>query len=159
MSAVMKKSGVDDRRRQELAKIHIARARLRLSDELYREIIGRVAPGKRSSAELDQVERGRLLDEFQKCGFVEGASHTTKLDDFDDAEPQHRLIRGLWSDCAKLGIVRNGSDKALRHFIKRVGGADSIRWLNAQASNRVIEALKAMKTRAGHRQRSPGRQK
>jgi hypothetical protein len=96
-------SRTDNRRRAEIAKIKIAQKRLCLDDEVYRAIIERVCNGKRSAADLDETERGALLDEFKRLGFREGGSYSAKLDDFDDREPQPRLIRALWSDLKALG--------------------------------------------------------
>jgi phage gp16-like protein len=145
------------RRKAELGKIHLAKKRLGLNDEVYREIIGRLFPGKMSAGDLDQTERGKLLDELRRFGFVEGASYTTKLDAFSDREPQARLIRALWADCAAFGAIHDSSERALRSFIKRVGRSDSINWLSATQASAVIEGLKAMKARAGHRQSSTAR--
>ncbi len=145
------------RRKSELAKIHLAKKRLGLDDETYRAIIARVCGGKTSAGDLDQTERGKLLNEFQRFGFLEGASYTTKLDDFDDHEPQARLIRALWTDLTAIGALRDSSERALRSFIKRTVRSDSISWLTAHQANVCIEALKAMKARAGHRPASTAR--
>jgi phage gp16-like protein len=147
----------DGRRNAELAKIHLGKKRLGLSDDVYREIIARVCNGKMSAGDLDETERGKLLDEFKRFGFIEGASYTTKLSDFDDREPQARLIRALWADLTAIGALHDSSEKALRNFIKRTAKSDSIIWLTAQQANAVIEGLKAMKARAGHRQNSTAR--
>jgi hypothetical protein len=89
-----------------------------------------------------------LLDEFTRLGFREGNSFTTKLSDFSYGEPQARLIRAYWSDCKAAGAIRDSSEKSLRRFIQRTAKVDDIRWLTALDANKVIEALKAMKTRA-----------
>ncbi len=71
----------DPRRQAAIARIHVAKKALRLSDELYRAIIARVTGGKRSSAALDAAERGRLLDELRRLGFeamdARGRSNTS----------------------------------------------------------------------------------
>jgi hypothetical protein len=145
------------RRKAMIAKIKIAQKRLGLDDPTYRAVIAHVCPGKRSAADLDESELGTLLDYFKSVGFVEGGSFTTSLDDYSDSEPQHRMIRGLWADLKAFGVVRNGSEKALQAFIKRITKIDSLRWLGPRESNVVIEALKAMKARAGFKQASTGR--
>jgi hypothetical protein len=89
-----------------------------------------------------------LLDEFTRLGFREGNSFTTKLSDFSYGEPQARLIRAYWSDCKAAGAMSDSSEKSLRRFIQRTAKVDDIRWLTALDANKVIEALKAMKTRA-----------
>jgi hypothetical protein len=86
-------------RKGALAKIHIAKARLKLTDELYRSIVAEISGGRTSSAgELNEKELGQMLDRFKAAGFREGDSYSKKLDDFNDREPQARFIRCLWSD-------------------------------------------------------------
>ncbi len=136
----------ENRRRSELGKIHLARKGRGLDDAVYREILQRVT-GKSSAGDLDQAERGKVLDEFKRMGFREGNSHSKRLEDFDDSEPQARLIRCLWSDLHESGVVRDGSDRALQRFIKRTAKVDSIRWLGPHEGNAIIEALKSMKKR------------
>lgn len=157
MNGTANKREEGGRRKAELAKIHVAKKRLGLDDDTYRAIIARVCNGKTSAGDLDEAERGKLLDEFQRFGFLEGASYTTKINDFDDREPQARLIRALWADLTAIGALRDSSEKALRSFIKRTAKSDSIRWLTAEQANMCIEGLKMMKTRAGHRQNSTAR--
>jgi phage gp16-like protein len=139
----------------ELGKIHIGKKRLGLDDETYRLIIARVC-GKSSAAELDQAERGALLDEFKRLGFLEGGSYTTRLEDFQDREPQAKLIRALWADLEAFGALADASEKALMNFVRRVGKVDRIEWLTPLQANACIEGLKAMKARAGYKQRSTG---
>jgi hypothetical protein len=136
------------RRRAALAKVHIAKTRLRLDDQSYRSVIGRVCGGKTSAGDLDEAELGRLLDEFKNAfNFREGVSFTKKLSDFPDTEPQRQLINCLWTDLAALKIIRDGSEKALRKFVERTTKIAQLRWLTAGDANKVIEAMKAMKAR------------
>jgi len=146
----------DARRQVELGKIHIAKKRLNLDDATYRAIIARVCAGNTSAANLDQDERGKLLDEFKRLGFLEGGSYTKKLSDFNDREPAARLIRALWADLEAFGAIQDASEKALRNFVKRQTGKAALQWLTAVDANKVIEGLKAMKARAGFKQNSTG---
>jgi phage gp16-like protein len=153
---MIKTPKADARRRVELAKIHVAKKRLRLDDATYRAIIARVCVGKTSAANLGEHERGALLDEFKRLGFLEGGSFTKKLSDFNDREPAARLIRVLWASLEAFGVLHDASEKALRQFIKRTAKAESIRWLTAEQASAVIEGLKAWKARAGYKQNSTG---
>lgn len=59
-------------RNTDLAKIHIAKARLGMPDDQYRDLlwtIGRV----KSAKDLDWAGRQRLLDHFKACGFAPAA--------------------------------------------------------------------------------------
>jgi phage gp16-like protein len=153
MSAQTRES---DRRRAELAKIHVARKRLGLDEPTYRAIIARLCGGKLSAADLNQGERSALLDYFKSSGFLEGGSYTKKLSDFDDREPQAKLIRALWADLEAFGVLHDASEKALMKFVRRVGKVDRIEWLTPVQANACIEGLKAMKSRAGFKQKSTG---
>jgi len=141
------------RRRSELAKIHVAKKRLALDEETYRATIARVCGGKTSAGDLDEDERGNLLDEFKRFGFIEGGSYTTSIADFDDHEPQARLIRCFWADLKTIGALRDSSEQALADFIRCATKVDSIRWLTVQQANVVIESLKQWKRRIGYRLR------
>jgi len=118
----------DTRRRAEIAKIHIAAKRLGLDENTYRAFLMREG-GASSAAELDQAGRSKVLDAFKAAGFIEGHVQIAKLEDFDDPEPQMRLVRCLWADLAALNALGDASDKALRSLIKRTAKVDSIRWL------------------------------
>lgn len=52
-----------------LAKIHIAKKDLGLTDEAYRDIIAINFPGKSSAKALTKAEQGRLLDLFRARGW------------------------------------------------------------------------------------------
>jgi|GEM_PF-465937 len=132
------------------AKLHVAKKRLGLDDEVYRAVLQKVT-GKSSSADLDGAELGRVLDEFQRLGFREGASFSAKLEDFGDRWPQARFVRALWTECAALGLFRDTSERALRRFIKRQAKVESINWLTPRGAAAVITALKVMKSR--HKQK------
>jgi phage gp16-like protein len=157
MKGKLKNGDPNASRKASLAKIHVARKRLDLDEPTYRALVARVCGGKTSSADLDQLERSKLLDEFKRLGFLEGEGATLRtksMSDFPDAEPQARLIRALWADCTSFGLIEDGSDKALRQFIRRTTKIDDIRFLTAIDANKVIEGLKAMKKRAGFRRQS-----
>ena len=62
-----------DRRRAELARIHIGRKALGLDDDAYRAMLRRTA-GVRSAADLDQEGRAAVLDRLRANGaFVRGS--------------------------------------------------------------------------------------
>jgi phage gp16-like protein len=161
----------DPRRRAAIAKIHVAKKSLRLSDELYRAIIARVTGGKRSSAALDAAERGRLLDELRRLGFqsneprnVELASRVRSHDGIaangrakqpessiahePHGAAQARKIHLLWRKLGKGAKLRDASERGLRHFVRRQTGCDALEWLSAKEANDVIEGLKAWQRRS-----------
>jgi phage gp16-like protein len=152
MTAAMEK-----RRRAEIAKIHLlAKKRAGMDDHTYRAFLMRET-GKSSAAELDQAERSKVLDTLKTAGFVEGASRIAKLDDFDEREPQTKLIRCLWADLTAMGVLADSSERALQRFIRQTAGVDHIRWLGPHESNRSIAGLKSWLQR--ERERRQGRRK
>ena len=67
-----------DHRNTELARIHIAKQQLGMSDDDYRAMIktvGRAPTG--SSKDLDYAGRQRVLDHLKACGFKAKASAKT----------------------------------------------------------------------------------
>ena len=161
-------------RRAALAKIHVAKKMLRLSDELYRASIARVTGGKRSSALLDTAERGRLLDELRRLGFrsdvprrrqrnaitaITPASAAPVVRATHDAQAvalaphgaaQARKIHMLWRKLAAAAKLRDPSARGLRHFVRRQTGRDALEWLTAAEANSVIEGLKAWRHRVAN---------
>ncbi len=161
----------DPRRQATIARIHVAKKSLRLSDELYRAIIARVTGGKRSSASLDAAERGRLLDELRRLGFEskrpQGGELASLVRSHDGtasnapakqpsawvahephAAAQARKIHLLWWKLAMVAKLRDASARGLRQFVRRQTGCDALEWLSANKANDVIEGLKAWRRRA-----------
>lgn len=133
--------------RAALAKVHIARKELRLSDENYRAILVRIT-GHDSSAGLDGRQIDKVLDEFRRLGWV--PKKAFKRSD----KPFVRLAYALWKEAAQVGAVSSSSKKALRSFVERQTrrggdhGIDDPEFLRAADARRVTEALKAMIQRA-----------
>jgi len=55
--------------KRQIALVHVAKARLGLNEEDYRELLARFGQGARSSKELTQGQLEELLQHFKKCGF------------------------------------------------------------------------------------------
>lgn len=129
-----------------LAKIHIACKDLGLAEEDYRAILRRVA-GAESAAKLTPAAHEAILTEFRRLGWkpafrqAEGSAKRS-------AKPGVRLIFGLWTECARRGIVQDGSRRALLAFVVRQTGIAQPDWLTPQQVNIVVEGLKAMIARA-----------
>lgn len=141
-------------RGDELAKIHIAKADLNLSEEIYRDIIREASGGKtESSAKLNWRGRRDVLERFRELGWKPrhagkktGQRPSRPLADY----PEARMIRGLWIELHQLynagaaKAVRDPSEKALNSFVKRQTGVDDLHWLQRRGRvDHIIEALKA----------------
>ncbi|RMG56323.1 MAG: regulatory protein GemA [Gammaproteobacteria bacterium] len=58
---------MDDRRRSDLARIHLAKKQLGLDDEAYRDMLWTIAR-VRSAADLDDFGRRKVIEHLRKCG-------------------------------------------------------------------------------------------
>lgn len=123
-----------------LAKLHIARKELRLSEADYRAALTR-ATGKASAADLDADEREKALAEFRRLGW-KGKPTKASID-----RPHVGKLIALWREAASDGVVRDGSDVALRAFVLRQTGVAAPQFLAAKKAASVIEAIKAMRRR------------
>ncbi len=154
-----KTASTSPRRRMLLGKVHIAKKQLGLDDETYRGILVDKFD-KNSASKLSDRHLTDLIEHFKTLGFKgqpkRGRAKSTTPARADtpamDREKQIRKIRALWVSLHCLGILRDGSEKALTAFAKRVsGGKDtgiaSLTWLHGAAIYKVTEALKAMAAR------------
>ncbi len=138
-----------DYRRRCLAKIHIAKKELGLSDEEYRALIDSTIAGRTSAADLDEAELRHLLDRLQALGW------RPRLPRSGD-RPLPATVwkaRGLWLRLHQLGAVRDPRWTALARFAKRMTGIADLRQLNGQQATIVIEALKGWLERTENRSR------
>ena len=92
-----------DQRRRDLATIHMAKKQLDMDDAAYRDILWSVAR-VRSSSELDQAGRNKLLDHFRACGW----KPTPKVNEWafiDKAAPDRRpLLKKICMVCKSMGV-------------------------------------------------------
>lgn len=128
-------------RNGDLAAIHIAKARLGLPEDEYRDLMATVCGGIRSAAQLDITGRRRFLAHLQAClrqqqperpqAVIRGA-----------LTPQQRLMWSLWMRLADAGLVNERSMSALQAWTARQTGVDQIVWLNPQQQQLVLASLK-----------------
>ena len=126
--------------------IHTAKSKLQLDDETYRLML-QEETGKNSTTAMAVWELEKIVTRLKKSGFKvkKPALKAKRNISADDA--QSKMIRGLWIELHQAGIVRDPSETALAHWVKRQTGVDALQWLtSAQASN-VIEALKQWQQR------------
>jgi phage gp16-like protein len=127
-----------------LAKVHIAKKELALSDESYRAILSRVT-GHESSADCSEGQLERLFVEFRRLGWAPQKGTRAPA-------PKHvRLIYALWKEAGVVGAVANATKEALRAFVLRQTGKAAPEFCTPSDANRVSEGLKAMIRRAGER--------
>ncbi len=134
--------------RADLAKIHIAKKELGLTDEAYRDIM-RERFGKESAAKLTVGQACRLINHFRSLGWK--PKYQQKLPGVysKPTDGQEGKIIALWLELAKAGVVRNKSDRALQAFVRRMTKKHHMRWCTTGEKNTIIEALKDWGAREG----------
>lgn len=124
--------------------IHTAKGKLQLDDATYRDML-KAETGKTSTKDMLVWEMEKVLKRLKASGFKVRKAHVVKREPADD--PQSKKIRALWLELHELGIVRDASETALAHFIKRQTGVEALQWLTTAQASHCIEALKAWKQR------------
>ncbi len=139
---------ITQNRRADLAKIHIAKQDLGLDRETYEAILWHQAK-VHSSADLDAAGRGKVLAYFKSKGWSpkRGKGSPTSQHKAPGSKSQADKIRALWITMHKAGMIKNGSEQSLNHYVKRITGIDQVDWLYSNKANRVIESLKQWQAR------------
>lgn len=132
-------TGQDATRKRELALIHMAKATLGLSRDDYEHVL-RTVTGKVSAADLNVVERDKLLKHFKAKGFQVKPTEKSKQARTLAQDAQSRKVRAMWLMLHALGQVRDPSEAALAAYVRRMAKVDALQWANHYA---VIESLKA----------------
>lgn len=134
--------------RADLAKIHIAKKELGLTDDAYRDLL-RERFGKESAAKLTPGQAYRLLEYFKYLGWRPRYQHRLPGVFSRPADPQEGKIVALWIELHKAGVVRDRSDHALQAFVLRMTRINNLKWCSTSEKNRLIEALKDWGAREG----------
>ncbi len=138
------------------AAIHVAKKQLGLDDDSYRAINLRIT-GKESSKDMTPNERGAVLAEMRRLGFVPTPPASRSREIAAPAPQKARRARGalslegpyvakmraLWISGWNLGVVRDRTDEALAAFVRRQTGVDHVSWVrDPVTAAKAIEALK-----------------
>ncbi|EBN1941783.1 regulatory protein GemA [Salmonella enterica] len=126
--------------------IHIAKGRLGIDTETYRQMLLSVT-GKTSTSDMNPSQLNKVLTAMKAKGFVVKPSRkartTRQLADY----PQAKKLRALWLEMHAQGFVRDSSEAALRRWVKRETGVDGLQWLEADKASTAIEKLKKWQER------------
>ncbi|MFQ2020647.1 gp16 family protein [Aeromonas veronii] len=125
-----------------------------LDDECYRDLLASHT-GKRSAALLSEQELEQVLAAFKAAGFIPKPARHAANRRLSPAVGSHvrvneiAKIRAIWCEMARLGIIRDGSETALNHWVQRMTarlnggvGVAEVGWLDAPLAVKVLEALK-----------------
>lgn len=126
----------------QIKLIHTAKRALNLTDENYKDILAGF--GAESCKNLSLENYRRVMAIFEQMGFK--AELKSKI---NHRRPRNEMasgdqigkIKGLWKTSE---VVRDKSDSALNHFIKRIAGVDHIDWLPERDVHKVIKAIECL---------------
>jgi phage gp16-like protein len=131
-------SAVQDDRRADLAKIHLAKKQLGLSDEDYRSIMLTVA-GARSAAELSYEGRLKLLAHFQRCGWRARPSKTPRRPQRPTPSAEKiPLVRRIRAQLISLG---NLPDEYADGIATQMFRVDRYEWCHVDQLHAISAAL------------------
>ena len=137
--------------------VQVGRRSLGLDDETYRELLTQQS-GKCSAAALSIQELDKVLQAMKGAGFKPTVKRGVKGGKQKRLSPvsgtqvrtaEIGVIRAIWITMAKHGLLRDGSETALNHYVERqtvrinngVGVAE-VSWLDGALAYSVLESLK-----------------
>ncbi|HWQ37053.1 MAG TPA: regulatory protein GemA [Burkholderiales bacterium] len=136
------RANAEQRRRRELAQIHIAKAALQLDEDTYRDMLFTLAR-VRSAADLDFAGRRRVIEHLKSRGWRPQRSRQSR----HAHDPVARKALALWLDLRDRGLISDASSQALAAFCRRVTGIERLEWMSSEQLAAVIEGLKAWSRR------------
>ncbi|WCT72076.1 regulatory protein GemA [Sphingomonas naphthae] len=140
------------RRRALIAKVHVAKKELGLTDDDYMAVLMDVA-GVSSAADCSDGQLVDVVERFKSRGFTaKAAASAPRPQRGGRPAADHKVAgkaRAMWISLHQLGAVRNPSEQALEAFACRQLGCERMQWADQRLGYRLIEALKAMAEREG----------
>jgi hypothetical protein len=125
--------------KSQLALIGVARKRLALDEDTYRDILHAVA-GVESARDLDWIGFTKLMERFKALGFESDWSQRTFGNRRGMATPaQIDTIRRMWEAYA----VAPG-EAGLNAWLQRTAKVSALRFLDADGAHKAINGLRAM---------------
>ncbi|MBF4797931.1 gp16 family protein [Aeromonas hydrophila] len=144
-------------RTRQIRLVQVGRRNLGLDEETYRELLTQQS-GKRSAAELTLQELDKVLLAMKAAGFkptVKGPVKETASKRLSPARgasvktAEIGVIRAIWITMHRHGLLRDGSENALNHYVERQTvrlnngiGVAEVAWLSEALAYSVLESLK-----------------
>ena len=130
-------------RQANLAKIHIAKKDLGISDDAYRAMLMDVAKVD-SASKLDFHGQYAVLQRLKELGWSPKSSKN-KGRKAGLVKTQADKIRACWITMHQENIVHDAGESALGNYIKRMTKGEKQRpeFLDRKESNMIIESLKS----------------
>lgn len=135
-----------DPRRAALAKIHIAKKELAMTDDSYQALLLRLT-GKESAQALSLPDLEKVLAEFKRFGWQPKPRKKKPQAVEDWRMPRIRLLKRLWLWLHQHQQVRDPSDSALLSFCQQHMQAAQLLWADSAELNKCVEALKSWQRR------------
>ena len=137
-----------DHRNTDLAKIHVAKKQLGLTDEDYRAMLwtqGRV----NSASDLDHAGRQRVLEHLRACGFKPVASTTTKRPARPTPAPEKiKLVRRIRAQLISLNGL---PDTYADGIAEQMFGIQYYEWATCEQLQAITTALTYEQIKQGAR--------
>ncbi|WP_421281637.1 gp16 family protein [Aeromonas taiwanensis] len=146
-----------------LQLVQIGRRDLRLAEEDYRALLEGVT-GVRSAKGLSAGQLTLVLEAMKRFGFKPAVKRPVKGGMQKRLSPvsgtpvrtaEIGVIRAIWITMAKHGLLRDGSETALDHYVERQTvrlnqgvGVARVAWLDGALAYSVLESLKHWHKRA-----------
>lgn len=128
-----------DLARREIQLIHVARKKIGMDDETYRNLL-KDRFGASSSKGLSAQERRQLLDHFKKLGFKVVSKHV-KPTIKPELQALLDKIEALLADMKLPWAYLTAHKPGQPSMLKRLAGVDQISWANADGLRAIIAAL------------------
>jgi phage gp16-like protein len=126
-----------DLRRRDLAKIHIAKKQLGMSDTIYREMLKNVA-GVASAADLDGRGRLKVLAHLRNCGFKPVYKHARpQIKPRPAAKEREPLLLKVRAILTDLRLPWKYADSMAKRMFK----VDRVHWLEPDQLHKLTIAL------------------
>lgn len=131
--------------RPQITILHVAKSKLALDDDTYRQVLVRVA-GVTSSKELDNAGFQAVMGFFDYAGFRPLGKGAPRYGNRPGMASfaQLELIREVRRELHHEAEV---NEEALAGWLLKYHKVHSLRFLTAEAARKVITALKALKSR------------
>ena len=127
--------------------IHVAKTKLGLEDEVYRDILESTT-GKTSSKLLTPAQLEAVLDRLKQLGFTVESKEKTDVKNLA-SDAQSKLIRHLWLQLHQAGQVKNGSELALAKFVENRVHVSALQFLSTRHADMIINHLRQWCKRCG----------
>ncbi|MFM5241187.1 gp16 family protein [Aeromonas rivipollensis] len=148
---------VSTERTRLIRLVQVGRRSLGLDEETYRELLTQQS-GKRSAAELTLQELDKVLLAMKAVGFKPTVKRPVKVTVSKRFSPARGapvktaeigVIRAIWITMHRHGLLRDGSESALNHYVERQTvrlnngiGVAEVAWLSEALAYPVLESLK-----------------